>query len=104
MGVIIKVDYNVIENTAAAIDTYISTHNTEMQKASSEVAELSASWQGDDYMQFFNQWSKVTAKDSISGRIVSDLENYGTFLRYAARQYKIAQEKAVCRASLLPRY
>lgn len=104
MGVIIKVDYNAIENTAEAIATYISTHKAEMQKASSEVSELSSFWQGEDYTQFLNQWSKVVAKDSTSGRIVTDLENYGNFLKYAARQYKIAQEKAVGRASLLPRY
>ena len=101
----IKVNHSEFETAASAIDSFVNdTMKKQMNNAEKEVDGLAASWQGRDYMQFKSQWSKVTGSDSSYTKMLKALESYSKFLRYAAKQYKEAQARAVNRANGLPRY
>lgn len=100
----IKVDYSKFETAASAIDTYIKQLKTKMSQADKEVLTLATNWQGGDSTQFKTQWKKVTSNDSTYAQLIKSLESYAKYLRYAAKQYKDAQVKAVNRANGLPKY
>ena len=100
----IRVDHNKFENTASAIDSYISRHKSNMKKVDQEVTNLALSWQGEDYQTFKIQWNELNASDSTSEKMLKDLKNYAEYLRMAAKKYKEAQSNAVNRANNLPRW
>ena len=95
MAHFIHVDYSKFNKTAEKIETYIENHEKNMKLATQEVKALSSTWQGKDATEFQNQWNGVTEKGSTSEAMIQALKNYATFLRYAGKQYKDAQEKAV---------
>lgn len=99
----IKVDHGKLRKTAADIDNYISKHKKNMQKINTNVISLNKSWQGKDYNQVKTEWAQMMAKDSTSGKMLESLENYSSFLKYAAKTYMDTQSKAINRANLLPK-
>ena len=98
----IRVDHSKFETAAVSIDNYVEDMKRNMSSAENEVSTLSASWQGQDFNQFNNQWSKLTDSSSVHTQMVKSMESYAKFLRYAAKQYKDAQANAVNRANSLP--
>ena len=96
----LKVDHSEFEKTASAIDDYVELLRRKVNvEANSEIERLSASWQGDDNIQFKTQWDKVTDRDSTHYKMMKTLESYAEFLRLAAKKYKDAQTKAINRAN-----
>lgn len=100
----LKVDHSRFEEAASAIDSYVSLLKGKMRSADQEVGVLSANWQGGDFTQFKTQWDMVTNEGSAYSQMVKTLESYAEFLRFAAKQYKEAQIRAVNRANQLPRW
>ena len=100
----IKVDHSKFEETASAIDTYVSLMKNNMRGAQGEVTSLSSSWQGADSTQFRTEVDKVDNEDSTHTRMVKSLESYAYYLRFAANKYKDAQARAINRANGLPRW
>lgn len=100
----IKVNHQKLETTASQVDSYVSAHKRNMNSMGNMVSGLSSSWEGKDFTEVQNQWNEINAKDSSSGKMISSLENYADFLRYAAKKYKEVQTNAVNRANSLPRY
>lgn len=97
----IKVNHSQFKAAADAIDTYISRHNKNMSAAGREVTLLGSSWQGKDAAKFQQQWNRVDDHDSTSKNMTKALEQYADFLRFAAKEYKDAQAKAVNKANRL---
>ena len=101
---IIRVDHSKFKGTADKFETYVTNLKKQMRSAESEVNSMSASWQGADYTQFKNQWNMVTENGSTYAEMVSALESYTKFLRFAGEKYKDAQIKALDSANSLPRW
>jgi len=99
----IKVDHSRFEATANAMDTYVSSHKSHMNKANTEITDLSKAWQGADYNQFKSKWNQVMGKNSISQKMISAMEDYAKFLRFSANTYKQAQANAVNGVNSIPR-
>ena len=97
----VKVDYNKFEHAANAIDTYITRHKSNMGKIDAEINDLSAFWQGSDYLAVKKEWDRMNANDSTSGQMLASLKNYADFLRFASESYKNAQNRAIDRANIL---
>lgn len=97
----IKVDHSKFENTASAIDRYVTLMKNKMRSAQGEVTTLSSSWQGYDFTQFKTEFDTVDNEDSTHTQMVKALESYARFLRYAASKYKNAQARAINRANIL---
>ena len=95
----INVDRDRLYRAAAAIDNYINRHKGEMLNANNEINTLAGAWQGSDFNQFRSGWSRVTEKDSTSDKMITSLENYAKFLRFASGKYKVAQTNAIFRAN-----
>lgn len=100
----IVVDTAKLDKAASAIDTYINNHKKKMKYIDNEVSSLCASWSGKDYTQFYKEWHQINAKDSVSGKMITALNNYADFLRFSENEYRSAQSKAVNRSNSLPRY
>lgn len=99
----ISADLGRLERAARAVDDYVRNHRANMNRANSEIMNLGNSWQGSDFNQFRNRWNTVTANGSSSSNMISSLENYSRFLRFAAGRYRQAQTNAVNRANSIPR-
>jgi WXG100 family type VII secretion target len=100
----ISADRSRLDRAAGTIDTYVSNHKNKMNSANGEISTLSNSWQGRDFNQFRTQWNRVTANDSTSQKMISAMENYARFLRFASNRYKEAQANAVNRANSIPKW
>lgn len=100
----VKVDYSKFEHAASAIDTYISRHRSNMNNIDREITNLSATWQGKDYISLKNEWNEMKAHGSTSDKMIKSLKSYAEYLRMAAKKYKEAQSNAVNRANSLPRW
>lgn len=100
----IKVDHSKFESTALDIDNYVSMMKKKMQIAQNEVTSLSSSWQGTDFVQFRKNFDEVDNKSSVHVQMVKALESFSGYLRYAAKKYKEAQNRAINRANGLPRW
>lgn len=100
----IQVDHSKFETAAVAIDNYVSTHKSNMKKADGEITTLSIGWLGDDYNQFKVMWNRLDDNDSTSQKMISAMENYAQFIRYASGKYKDAQVNAVNRANGISRW
>ncbi len=100
----IVVDHNKFEHAASAIDTYISKHKKNMNKINQEMVDLAASWQGADYVAAKQKCSEMNASGSTSDKMIKALDSYADYLRYAGKQYRDVQSRAVNRANLLPRW
>lgn len=100
----VKVDYGQIENAVSVIETYITKHKNNMGKMNQSVTALGASWQCNDYSQLKSEWNQINSKDSTSGKMLQELDEYADFLRFAANKYKSAQNNAINRANRLPKY
>ena len=57
-----------------------------------------------EYASFTKAAKDLRCTQSGVSRMISDLENYAKFLRYAASKYRAAQVNAVNRANSLPRW
>ena len=99
----IKVDHKALTTAADAVDSYVSKHKNNMKQINNNVVNLNSAWQGKDYNQLKTEWMEIMAADSTSGKMLTSLENYADFLRYAAKKYIDAQTNAVNRANLLPK-
>lgn len=100
----IKVDYSKMKNAYKAVDAYVKILDGDMKKAQGELTALSANWQGGDFTQFKKQWQKVDNSDSTHAQMVKSLKSYSEFLKYAEKEYKSAQKKAIDSANSLPRW
>ena len=99
----IFVNHSVFDKTISAIDRYLGSCRQNMKRIDNEVTSLGASWGGKDYVSFVNKWGEIKGKNSVSSKMSSDLENYKSFLKFAADRYREAQANAVNRARNLPR-
>ena len=97
----IKVNYEQLEKTASKIDAYLKRQKNNMAKATNEVTMLRAFWSGKDYDRFLEQWNRLDDKDSTTYGFTEFLESYADLLRYSAKEYKKAQEKAIQKANSL---
>ena len=95
----INVDRTRLDRAAGVIETYVKNHRNKMNSANAEVTALSKAWQGTDFTQFRTQWNKVTEKGATSDKMLTSMENYAKFLRFASNKYKEAQTNAVNRAN-----
>lgn len=99
----IRVDHTQLSATASEIDTYISLLKNKMASAQQEINQLTTNWQGSDSAQFKSKWDTVTDNQSTYYSLISQLESYANYLRYAAKEYSNAQKNAIDRANALPR-
>ncbi|MEE0863268.1 MAG: hypothetical protein U0L79_09825 [Lachnospiraceae bacterium] len=97
----IKVNHSEFEKAASKIDEYVTSLNIRMTVVQSDMEDLSVAWQGGDAEQYKNQVKKLDDEDSVHYNFKSSLESYADFLRYAGKQYKDAQARAVNRANNL---
>lgn len=100
----ISVDHSRFKVTAKAVDDYISSVDSNMARANSEVSSLSNIWEGKDKVYFNQEWNKVYDKDSTYKKMTNSLSSYSELLRYAGEQYKNAQSKAYDRSLWLQVY
>lgn len=100
----IEVNHRNLQSIASEVDSYISRQKSMTQTITQTINGLSTSWQGDDYAQFKNSWLHSESSNSTLDNMIKSLDGYAEFLRYAAKKYIDAQEKAVNRANRLPRY
>ncbi|MCL1792049.1 MAG: hypothetical protein FWG40_12055 [Peptococcaceae bacterium] len=67
------------------------------------VAEMSADWEGKDYIAFVAQWTRMSEKGSYCMDIIQGLEAYLETLEFAVRKYTEAQylaaDQAIAQAS-----
>ncbi len=99
----IRVDHAQLSATASEIDIYISLLKNRMASAQLEINQLTTNWQGADSAQFKSKWETVTDNQSTYSTLISQLESYANYLRYAAQEYSKAQNNAIERANALPR-
>lgn len=99
----IRVNHAQLSATASEIDAYISLLKSKMVSAQQEINQLTMNWQGSDSVQFKSQWGTVTDNQSTYYNLISQLESYANYLRYAAQEYSKAQKNAIDRANALPR-
>lgn len=100
----IKVDHSKFSSASKAIDAYVKSAKSKMKSASGEVDNLAANWEGADFTQFKIQWNRTDDKDSVYATMIKSLVSYSDFLKYASKEYKNAQARAVNRANNLPRW
>lgn len=100
----IKVEYSKMKSAYNAVDNYVKVLENDMKKAQGELKALSVNWQGGDFTQFKKQWQKVDDSDSTHTQMVKSLKSYSEFLKYAEKEYKSAQRKAIEAANSLPRW
>lgn len=100
----IKVDYGKMKAAYKSVDTYVKVLEKDMKKAQGELSDLSLNWQGGDFTQFKKEWKQVDDSNSTHAQMIKSLKSYSEFLRYAEKQYKSAQKKAIDTANSLPRY
>jgi uncharacterized protein YukE len=97
----IDVDYGVLEETAAVIEGYIAGHRRHNQAIEEELRLLGSQWRGTDYNRIVEQWQRMEAPDSESGRLLRELETQAKKLRWASARYKSLQKAAISRAKRL---
>ncbi len=97
----IDVDHSKFKKTAKEVDDYVSLLKGDMMIADSKVTSLMWYWQGKDKSEFNQEWSKVKESDSTYTKMVNSFESYSEVLKYAAKEYKSAQEIAVNRSMML---
>ena len=85
----IDVDHSKFKKTAKEVDDYVSLLKGDMMIA------------GKDKSEFNQEWSKVKESDSTYTKMVNSFESYSEVLKYAAKEYKSAQEIAVNRSMML---
>lgn len=100
----IKVDYNKMKRAYQSVDNYVKVLNADMKKAQGEISSLAANWQGGDFNQFKKEWGQVDDSDSTHAQMIKSLKSYSEFLKYAEKEYKSAQKKAIDTANSLPRW
>ena len=100
----VKVDHSKFESVASAIDDYVALLKNKMISSQGEIDILSSTWQGSDFAQFKIEFDKVDNADSTHVQMVKALESYAKYLRFAAKKYKDAQQRAVNRANNLPKW
>ncbi len=97
----IDVDYGVLEETAAVIESYVAGHRRHNQAIEEELRLLGSQWRGADYNGIVEQWQRMEAPDSESGRLLRELETQAENLRWASERYKSLQKAAISRAKRL---
>lgn len=97
----IRVECNKLDSTAAVIEAYLGKFRKQMKQADGAVETMKINWQGDDSQVFVKQWETVTDSSSTTKGMEKALEAYGEYMRYAASQYKKAQDSAISRGSQL---
>lgn len=96
---IIKVDHSKFENAANAIDTYIRQYRNRMNNIDDAInGKLASAWKGEDYTQFRSEWEELSAKEAISEKMITALQNYSDSLHAASKHYLQAQTDAINRA------
>lgn len=95
----IEVNHLKLEQAASDIDEYISEHNRYMDEAHEKVQNMKQFYDGDDYIQYYDQWLTLTNEESTSKNITKSMKNYSDFLRHSAAKYKEAQINAVNRSN-----
>jgi uncharacterized protein YukE len=95
----INVDHSKLEKTAGVIDDYVKNHKDNMNSANNEITTLGKTWKGIDYNELKKRWDLAISKESTSQKMISSLENYSKFLRFASNEYKKTQKNAIKRAN-----
>ena len=98
----IKVNHAQLESAAEKIEESLKMQKTHLNAADKQVSDLNSSYSGEDYNAFKTQWSGVRAKNSFVDKTTNAVENYAEYLKYAAKEYKDAQSKAVNKSNWLP--
>ncbi len=94
----IEVDHRQLEQAASELERRLKEHKKYMDQASSEVINLSNTWEGSDSYAYQNGWEKLTNNESTYKTVTDQMQSYANFLYYCADQYKAAQSEAVNRA------
>ena len=97
----IKVDSNKFEVTASEIDEFIKFLKGKMIEADNEIINLGAAWEGRDFSMFKVRWDTVNDNDSVYYKMISALESYADYLRFAGKRYKETQAEAINNATNL---
>ncbi len=97
----ITVDHREIRNAANKIEDKITEIKSAMKNANGDAESLINYWKGEDFNEFIQKWRTYDDKGSSYGMLITFLESYVKYLRFASEKYQTAQENAISRASKL---
>ena len=92
-------DHAKIDRAAGEVDKDIEYARSTMGQLRQEVLSIAASWKGQDYLNFQEQWNTLTDSGSPVQRMLAVQEAYAVYLRHAAARYRQAQAHAITRAN-----
>lgn len=98
----IKVNHAKLENAARNIENSLQRQKSHLDSADKQVNNMKQSYSGEDYNAFSSQWAGVRAKGSFVTKTTNAIESYAEYLKFAAKEYKDAQSKAVNKANWIP--
>ncbi len=98
----IKVNHARLDSAAEKIEESLKRQKAHLNNADNQVKNMQSSYSGEDYNAFKTQWSGVRAKGSFVDKTTNAVENYAEYLKFAAKEYKDAQSKAVNKSNWLP--
>lgn len=97
MGYIIKVNTDVLDDTAKTIDNYVAYQKETMNDLNKKVSLLKEYYKGADAVEFQTKWHNM----SSSKILINSLESYSRYLKYASESYKEARNNAIIRAKMI---
>ncbi len=93
-------DIDLFFAAAATIDDYVAAckkRDSDLQRLRDE---LSAAWQGEDFLKYSNKFEKVITDSTGNNRqFIECLEKFAEYLRKCAKRYSSVQEDAQNRFS-----
>lgn len=99
----IQVDHSRLNAVADTVETDAKGIKSQMAKAQLSVMQMAIGWQGKDASKFLKKWETNYEANAAYKLTIDQMEAYARYLRYAAKQYKDAQTKALNSANKLPR-
>ena len=99
----IQVDHSRLNAVADTVETDAKGIKSQMAKAQLSVMQMAIGWQGKDASKFLKKWETNYEANAAYKLTIYQMEAYARYLRYAAKQYKDAQTKALNSANKLPR-
>ena len=97
----ICVNTSKLRSAADSIERYVQLHRQQMQHSEASLVDLHSSWSGVDYQQLMIEWDQMSSNHSVSGNMLRALENQVKDLRWAAKEYDKAKNRALSRAKRL---
>ena len=98
----IQINHSKLKKSAETIDDYLSVMSKYMDLSTNKVNDLVArDWLYADANEFQNRWLKNNDSTSVTNKMKASLKNYSDSLKYAEKQYKGAQARAINKANSL---